>query len=299
MTSPEKFVRPALRYRRLGGGYRREDVEFALAELRLTLRQLENDVEALRDRNRELETELSGAQTEIEAFRRQEHDLNQQIGAALRRGEEIEDVAQARAREIIAGAEEAALRAGSEAEKRIQDTNEQLDELLRLKDNLLEVVRAVIGDFDEAVSRVERGEPVFPEAAPKAAEPVALEPAPSAPPLPAVPTIPEEPPPAEPAELPDEQLFETRVELDAGAFSDFASLSAFERALSRLPKVEDVYVRRLAEDRALIELTLSEATQLLQAMRESLPYSVEVRSASRSKLVVNVSAETLAGTVGG
>jgi hypothetical protein len=94
----------------------------------------------------------------------------------------------------------------------------------------------------------------------------------------------------------DEQIFETRVELDAGPFSDFASLSAFERALAQLPMVDDVYVRRLAEDRALIELTLSEPSPLLAAMHGSLPYGLEVRSANRSKLVVNVHAESTAGT---
>lgn len=92
-----------------------------------------------------------------------------------------------------------------------------------------------------------------------------------------------------------EPLFETRVELDAGPFTDFAALSAFERALAHLPKVEDVYVRRLADDRALIELTLSEPAPLLTEMRASLPYSIDVRSANRSKLVVNVAAQQPAG----
>ena len=92
-----------------------------------------------------------------------------------------------------------------------------------------------------------------------------------------------------------EPLFETRVELDAGPFTDFAALSAFERALAHLPKVEDVHVRRLADDRALIELTLSEPAPLLTEMRASLPYSIDVRSANRSKLVVNVAAQQPAG----
>ena len=94
----------------------------------------------------------------------------------------------------------------------------------------------------------------------------------------------------------EEQIFETRVELDAGPFSDFASLSAFERSLSHLPRVEDVYVSRLAGDRAPIQLTLSEPSPLLQAMRETLPYSFEVHSASRAKIVLNVVAQSPAET---
>jgi hypothetical protein len=107
-----------------------------------------------------------------------------------------------------------------------------------------------------------------------------------------------EPPRSAPQPTPEaeEPLFDTRVELDVGPFSDFAALSAFERALVHLPKIEDVYVRRLADDRALIELTLTEASPLLRTMRESLQYAIEVRSANRSKIVVNVSAKAPAGT---
>jgi len=89
----------------------------------------------------------------------------------------------------------------------------------------------------------------------------------------------------------EETVFDARVELDAGPFSDFAALSAFERSLAHLPKVEDVYVRRLADDRALIELTLSEPAPLLDTMRASLPYSLDVRSASHNKIVVNVAVQ--------
>ena len=100
--------------------------------------------------------------------------------------------------------------------------------------------------------------------------------------------------PAQP-ERTEEPVFETRVELDAGPFTDFAALSAFERALAHLPKVEDVYVRRLADDRALIELTLAEPAPLLETMRETLPYSLDVRSANRTKIVVNVAVQQPAG----
>ena len=235
----EKYQRPPLRYRRFGGGYRREDVEFALAELRLTLRQLDNDLESLRDKNRELEGELAAARHEIEGFRAKEHELSQTMGAALRRSAEIEESAQQRAREIVANAEESALRIRSEASRRIEDSSGQFNELLRLKDNLLDSMRAVVSDFDHAIAR---------------------------------------------------------VELDAGPFSDFAALSAFERALAQLPNVEDVYVRRLAEDRALIELALTEAAPLLSLMRDTLPYQLEVRSANRAKIIVNVHAQSPAGT---
>ena len=133
-----------------------------------------------------------------------------------------------------------------------------------------------------------------------------------APPPPALPPVPPAGPPTPPAfQAPpparapappvpaasgaDDPVFETHVELDAGPFADFASLSAFERALAHLSRVDDVYVRRLADDRALIELTLSEPAALLATMRDSLPYQLDVKSATRSSLVLNVYAHSAAG----
>jgi hypothetical protein len=59
--------RPPLRYRRFGGGYRREDVDLLLAEFRLTLRSLELEVGHLRARARDLE-ERHEARGRVEAL---------------------------------------------------------------------------------------------------------------------------------------------------------------------------------------------------------------------------------------
>ncbi len=332
MSTPDEYQRPPLRYRRYGGGYRRDDVDFALAELRLTMRQLDNDLESLRDRNRELEAELAAAQTELESLRERGDELPKTMAASLRRAAEIEEAASGRAQEIIAKAEAAGMEIRSEGIRRMEEATAQFNELLRLKDSLLDALRSVVGDFDQAISRVERGEPLFPGATatipseapstsaaapeePAAAPAEEAEPAPpfvaqppSAPAgetelppdtasFPATATVPVEAQPvASPSREEEEPVFEARVELDAGPFSDFAELSAFERALAQVGKVEDVYVRRLADDRALIELTLSEPATLLKSMREALPYSVEVRSVNRSKIVADVFAQSPAGT---
>ena len=229
-----------------------------------------------------------------------------------------------------------ALRARAAPEAAEEETGGQFNELIRLKENLVVALRGVVGEFEEALSRVERGESLFGRPAPAPAPaPYAAAPppptitpaAPTPPPPPAAFSAPPEaaaPPPATEQHAPfapppppyarpsapvppesfappaaepvarEEPLFETQVELDAGPFPDFASLSTFERSLARLPRVEDVYVRRLADDRVVIELTLSEPTQLVATMRETLPYDIQVQSASRSKLVINVLAHSTA-----
>jgi hypothetical protein len=270
------------------------------------------------------------------------------MASALHRANEIEEAAHERARAIAAAAEDAAQRSRAEASRRIEATGGQFNELLRLKENLVVAMRGVVGEFQEALSRVERGESLFgrpaaaveaPAAPPPPAAPYLDQPYPPAatippavppqptqaappPPPPPPPAVPEAPPayspppayappprplappppvaatpppqyapPPEPVAT-EELLFETHVELDAGPFPDFASLSTFERAIARLPRVADVYVRRLADDRAVIELALTEPTPLLATMRENLPYDVQVQSASRTNVVVNVFAHS-------
>jgi hypothetical protein len=353
LSIADRFERPRLRHRRFGGGYRREDVEFALAELRLTLSQLESDLGALRERNRQLEDELTGARSELESLRAREQESAQRIVAALSYAAEIEELARARARETVEQAEEAARAIRLEASRRIEVSNAQFSELLRLKDELVGAMRKVVGDFDHAISRVEHGGHVYPSAPGARADDSGPEPGPAAvagveeptdvatseePPEDAPPGSPAAPPPTSPVEATSsveawrttlvpgppapvqsppvsppeaaeapvpspptssptspegpstDHVFDTRVELDAGPFPDFAAVSAFERALAHLPDVQDAYVRRLADERALIEITLGEATPLLRTMHESLPYVLELRSASRSRIVVDVSA---------
>ncbi len=308
--------RPPMRYRRFGGGYRREDVEFALASVQLTLRQLENELDALREEAGALEEELRSTRAELDAYRGREGEISSTMATALRRAGEIEQSAEERARAIVASAEDAAARSRADAHKRIEETGNRFSELLRMKDNLLEQMRAIVTDFENTISQVERKELTVPQLPvetvleePAKAEPqveleVVDEPALVSDPEPEPDSVPEagpeaealpEPPPAAAlvgapaAAEPDEhQVFETSVELDAGPFADFGSLSAFERSLAALPGVDDVYVRRLADDRAIIELTLAETAPLLPAMRESLPYEIVVRSASSTALVLDV-----------
>jgi hypothetical protein len=274
----DRFGSVPLRYRRLGGGYRREDVESALAELRLDLHKLDGDLAGLRERARELEEELRSARAELEASRNRELELSQTMAGVLRRANEIEEAAHERAREIVAAAEDTAQRARAEATRRVEQTSGQFNELLRLKENLVSSMRHVVGEFDEALSRVQRGDSLF-------GRPVVPGPQAATPPAPQFEPWPE--PSAQPL-VHEGPTFEGHVELDVGPFVDFAALTSFERAIARLPRVERVVVRHLEGDRARIELTLSDATPLLATIREYLPYELHVHSASHGKLVLDV-----------
>ena len=80
----DRVSRPVLRYRRFGGGYRREDVEDALEELLGTVRRLDLDLGELRSHAARLEAELASARAELGAYRAREAE----IASLLARAEE-------------------------------------------------------------------------------------------------------------------------------------------------------------------------------------------------------------------
>src|SRR5436190_3551823 len=150
-------------------GYRRTDVEVALAELRLTLRHLQDDLAETRERAEATERELREARIELDGRRAREAEVQQAFDAAQERVREIELTAEATARAILAEAEEKASRTRAEAHLRTESVSGQIDELLNLRDTLVQTMRGVIRDFDYAVERVEKGESVLP------AEPIAAQ----------------------------------------------------------------------------------------------------------------------------
>jgi hypothetical protein len=270
-------------------GYRRTQVEVALAELRLMVRHLQEDATETRERAHQVEDELREARIELDSRRARETEVTQAFEAAQERVREIEAAAEATARALLAEAEEKASRTRAEAHLRTESVSGQIDELLRLRDTLVQTMRGVIRDFDYAVERVEKGESVLP-AEPTTSMPLAEAVANgngnghangngngTGAAHPARERGPE-----------DEQSFAGRVELDAGPFGDFAALSSFERSLSRLGGVEDVYVRRFSGDRALIELTLAHPLALLAEMRDHMPYGLDLQAIEPGRLAVTV-----------
>jgi chromosome segregation ATPase len=74
-----------LRYRRLGGGYRRQDVEVALQQLLATVGSVESTIELLRRRTAQLEAELAAARAELDAY----HARDEWLEATIRRAEDV------------------------------------------------------------------------------------------------------------------------------------------------------------------------------------------------------------------
>jgi len=276
--------------RKLFGGYKVADVQLLIAHWRNAVDRMEREMVRAGERAAELEVELHAMRTRLESYIAREAEVNRALMNIHAQAEEIEEQARRQARKTLQEAEERAAEMRSEAVARVATTGQQIDELLQVRESLLGAMRSAISEFERFVARIERGEP-----APAPSQPQAATGSPASKVTPA-PETPPPPPPVQPSLQPqsriDDRLFEGRVELDAGPFVDFASLSAFERSLGRIGNVADVYVRRFSDDRALIEVTLAQPTPLLRAIVNSLPYTIEVHETYEGRLVLAVHVPT-------
>jgi hypothetical protein len=251
----DDFSTPKLRRAWLSG-YRVSDVEVLLAQFRMRVTGLQRELDSLKDRLLRTESERDGARTLVA-------ELSAERETAIRAGRtQVEQMLEE------ARLDAARIRAAAALEE--ERTRTRVEELLKLRDTLATTIRSVTRDFERTMAGVE--------------EPPAAEPTPE--PAPVAPAVPDVFPAAHTGDL-----FDRRVELEAGPFEDFASLAAFEQALGGLSKVEDVYIRRFEGDQATIEVTLHEPAHLLDEMNARLPYRLTVDVAEHDRIALKVGAE--------
>lgn len=200
---------------------------------------------------------------------------------------------------------------------RVEDLRGEIDDLVKFRDQLEAAARELVTEYDRLVGRL-RGADLparsAATAAPAPTPPPHPDPAPlaQAPPA-AAPYDPHRLPPAVAAGIPgqdaqapapaavepdrrDDLTFVGAVVVDAGPFSDIATLQAFEQGLARVDGAEDVYVRSFEGNRALIDVRLSNPVPLVQLLRNQLPLPITAREAGEGRLTVDVTAADSHGT---
>lgn len=262
------------RLRRSLFGYRRADVVAALEHLGWQLDGLAASVDRLYLERQELRARLDHAEAARDrALEEQEERLERiaqdRRALDLARGDQHLAEARAQAARLLAEAEEQAARLRHEAGLRVGDSASRLEDLLHVREQLLGELRGLLVSYGDLLGEHE-GRPLE---RPAKAEPRVEE-------LPAdgLPAVAEN----------GGGLFPRHVELDAGPFGDFTELSAFERALARLPKVDDVYIRSFGDERATIELSLTEQTPLAYDLTTKLPYGLRLERGDDARLHVEV-----------
>jgi len=259
-------------------GYRVADADALLAKFAARVSELWGEVEAFKARLAAVESQRAELERGLAEAAQRELDLAERVRTMDAAHEHELSAAREQARQIADAAHLEAARVKGDALLQAETARAQVDELLRLRDTLSATMRAVVRDFEATVGRIDRGE--WPADSPVSHPAIA-------------PTAPESTRRSDAATPAVDgaggDVFNGRVELEAGPFTDFASLSAFERALGSLPKIEDVYIRRFDGDRATIDLTLLEPASLIDEMTERMPYRLDVERSDLDHIAVTVS----------
>jgi len=166
--------------------------------------------------------------------------------------------AESHAQAIVAEARAEAARIVDEAAARVAAIGRQIDELQRLRDEVQRSARALVEEYERALRYEAAAEPAPPEHA------------------------------VSPAPETEDPEFEGRVVVNAGPFTDIATLGAFEQALGRLPQAEDVFVHGFEGNRALIEVKLAAPVALLDEMRRALPFGFSVVEVEHGRITIDV-----------
>jgi chromosome segregation ATPase len=140
-------------------GYRKADVELSLAQSRLHVQGLEQELDSLRRRTDDLADEAKGLRERDFAVRSKEVELVEALSAVRQERERLEAEAQARARELVTEAETRAAEARAEAQRRVEELQSQTQELLVLRRRLVAEVRHAVDEIDTVVRQVEAEEP--------------------------------------------------------------------------------------------------------------------------------------------
>lgn len=273
------------RLRRAILGYRRSDVTAALEHLGWQLDGLAASVNRLYLERQELRSRVDHAdelreQALAEQAQRLDRIAEERRALDLARGDQHLAEARVLAAQALAEAEEQAARLRHEAGLRVGDAASRLEDLLHVREQLLGELRGLLVTYGDLLGDHD-GKPLD-RGARAAEEPVA----------------PPDPPHTLVTAAVGAGLFPTHVDLDAGPFADFAELSAFERALARLPKVDDVYIRAFGDERATIELSLTEQTPLAHDLATKLPYGLRLQPGDEGHLLVEILPEAAVGAAG-
>ncbi len=276
------LVRQPFRLRRSLLGYRVGDVVAALDALAAQLAGLARSTDRLYLEREALQAKVESASENLREALAEQAERFERL-TEERRATEIAHAelhlaeARAQAAELLADASEQASTLRHQAGLRVGDAASRLEDLLRVREQLLGELRGLVGSYADLLGEHEGGK----------LEPSARPGEQSSPDSPSPPLLSAAPPAGSTG------LSPRHVELDVGPFVDFAELSAFERALARLPKVDDVYIRGFGDERAVIELSLTEQTPLAHDLSTKLPYGVRVERGEDERLLVEVLQEAV------
>jgi predicted nucleic acid-binding Zn-ribbon protein len=138
-------------------GYRRGDVEAALAHDQLLRTRLELDLEAATQRISALELEVRDLNTRIDAGRAREASLAQSLDEVRQRREQTEHEARHRAHQLVVEAEERAAALKTDGLRQVGELQGQVEALLDMRATFTRTMQQLSEDLAAGMARLAAG----------------------------------------------------------------------------------------------------------------------------------------------
>jgi hypothetical protein len=94
------------------------------------------------------------------------------------------------------------------------------------------------------------------------------------------------------AERPAKDVFEGLVKVEIGPFEDFSQLVGFEDAAGQIGATSEISVERFSEGRATLSMRLDEPVDLLRELEQRSPLDFHVRRTAEDNVVLDVDDDT-------
>lgn len=144
---------PELR-RALFRGYRRPDVELALARATIARERVQLELEATRARSDDLEREVEDLRSQIADHRRRETELLAALDEVRDRRESLEREARLKAEEILTDARERASGLRTDGLKEVGELQEQVEQLLGMRTGLTATLKRTMQEVGGVLERL-------------------------------------------------------------------------------------------------------------------------------------------------
>lgn len=135
-------------------GYRRGDVELALARSTIARDRVEFELAAANARANAMQAEIDELHRRLDSFRDRERDLAAALDEVRERREQLERGAELRAQAIIGDAEQRATALRSEGLRQVGELQQQVEQLLGLRAGLTTALKRATQDISDALDRV-------------------------------------------------------------------------------------------------------------------------------------------------
>jgi chromosome segregation ATPase len=135
-------------------GYRRSDVELALARDSLELERLRLEVAAGHSRARARQTEIAHRHGRIDAYRGREAELDASIAELRQQRDLLQREAQAKSETILADAERRAAGLRTESLRELSELQDQVEQLLSLKARLVRAFRSAGEQIEQVLEAI-------------------------------------------------------------------------------------------------------------------------------------------------